>query len=248
MRLFAVSDLHVDFGENRRFLQQLSDVEFTRDALIVAGDIAHRIALIGAALELLRRKFEQVFYVPGNHELWVRGESGNSVDKFHKILDVCADIGVRTEPGRADPCWVVPLFSWYDPAFAGSEEAGALDSWGDFRYCRWPGGFGSQSAFFSRLNASRIRPRSGRIVSFSHFLPRPELLPDARHLHFKGLPGVAGSARIEHQLRCLGARVHVFGHSHIRRDVEIDQVRYVQHSLGYPRERRESGFAPKRIA
>ena len=244
MRLFATSDLHVDFQENQRFIQGLSQVDFVDDALLVAGDVAHRLSVVREALVLLKRKFSKVFFVPGNHELWVRGEAGDSIDKFWKLLAVCEEVGVCTQPGKAGRNWIVPLFSWYDVSFADPREKGGLDGWSDFYHCRWPVDLGGSSRFFSALNEPHLQPcRDGKIISFSHFLPRPELLPDPAYLRFRGLLRVAGSAAIERQVRALGAAVHVFGHSHIRRDLVLDQVRYVQHSLGYPRERRGRGFA-----
>jgi 3',5'-cyclic AMP phosphodiesterase CpdA len=72
MRIFALSDLHTDFAENRRRLQQVSSTAYLQDALIVAGDIADDLKIIDWTLRKLRSQFGQVFYVPGNHELWVR--------------------------------------------------------------------------------------------------------------------------------------------------------------------------------
>ena len=249
MRIFATSDLHTDFRENWLVLEQLSDADFRADALIVAGDIAHLLGSVRDTLALLKRKFAQVFYVPGNHDLWVRGEGGNSVDKFHRILQMCQDVGVSTRAGQADGHCIVPLFSWYSPEFApnGGVGSAALDSWGDFHFCAWPEGSQPLSGFFAAMNQPHIRPYPRRVVSFSHFLPRPELLPPVTFLRFRGLPQVSGSAQIEAQLRALDSAVHVFGHSHIRRDRVIDQVRYVQHALGYPRERDEAGFSLKMI-
>ena len=42
MRVFAISDLHVDYKENRRWVQRLSNCDFTDDVVIVAGDITDR--------------------------------------------------------------------------------------------------------------------------------------------------------------------------------------------------------------
>jgi predicted phosphodiesterase len=240
MRLFATSDLHVDFRENREVLEQVSREEFREDALIVAGDVAHRLELVEASLALLKERFREVFYVPGNHELWVRQEGLDSLEKFHRLLELCRAMGVRTRPGWAGQCWIVPLFSWYSASFDrdGQGDAQALDSWNDFHFCRWPEAVSQPDAYFACLNEPHLRSVEGTVLSFSHFLPRPELLPSVEHLRFRGLPKVAGCLRLEAQIRALGARVHVFGHSHIRRDVVLEEVRYVQHHLGYPQERR----------
>jgi len=247
MRLYATSDLHVDFEENRRFIEQLSLSEFTDDALIVAGDVAHRLDLIGETLGLLKQKFEEVFYVPGNHELWVVGDGEDSVKKFYHILELCDQLGVHTGPAVVGGRRIVPLFSWYDDSFDGRVDDPSLQNWVDFRHCRWPSTVEAPALFFSGLNETRIRTYQEQTISFSHFLPRPELLPDRQFLRFKGLPQVAGSASIERMVRQLGAQVHVFGHSHIRRDVVLEGVRYVQHHLGYPRERRDRPFELKQI-
>ena len=52
---------------------------------------------------------------------------------------------------------------------------------------------------------------------------------------------------IEDQIRRLGARVHVFGHTHTRCDAVREGVRYVQHGLGYPRERVDRPYGFKKI-
>lgn len=107
---------------------------------------------------------------------------------------------------------------------------------------------GELDIYFAGLNGDCVRPDSGRVLTFPHFLPRRDLLPDPAQLRFKGLPKVAGSAVVEQQLRALGSEVHVFGHSHIPWDETIDGVRYLQHPLGYPQERRGRAYALAQIA
>ena len=82
MRIFATSDLHADFAANGEWLAGLSRSDFADDTLVVAGDIAHRLQTVEIALSGLVERFAAVFFVPGNHELWVRGESGDSLEKF----------------------------------------------------------------------------------------------------------------------------------------------------------------------
>jgi 3',5'-cyclic AMP phosphodiesterase CpdA len=239
MRIFCVSDLHCDFQENWSLLERLPAGEYAQDALIVAGDVADKIETIQRTLELLRSKFAQVFYTPGNHELWVRGDWRNSLQKLDQLLELCDILDVMTRPAEAAGYWVVPLLSWYDDSldYDGVADPAQLEAWGDFHFCRWPAGLSQPSQYFLRRNQPLIRPYDKPVISFSHFLPRLDLLPGIDDLRFKGLPRVAGSAELDRQVRALGSCVHVFGHSHINRDRTIDGIRYVQHAMLYPRER-----------
>jgi hypothetical protein len=74
------------------------------------------------------------------------------------------------------------------------------------------------------------------VITLSHFLPRRELLPAVEKLSFRGLPLVAGAPALDCQIRALKAVIHVFGHSHIDFDQEIEGIRYVHHAFYYPRE------------
>src|SRR5262245_56574657 len=237
MRIFAVSYLHTDFAENRRQLQQVSSTSYLRDVLVVAGDIADDLSIIDWTLRKLRSQFGKVFYVPGNHELWVRGGECDSVEKFRQVLHLCDKIGIYTQPGRAGKTWIVPLFSWYESDYdrQGEADVTSLEGWADFYFCKWPIEIGSVSEYFLKLNESRIKEYDGSVITLSHFLPRRELLPAVERLSFKGLPLVAGAPALDRQIRALNATVHVFGHSHIDFDQEIEGVRYVHHAFDYPR-------------
>ena len=248
MRIFAVSDLHVDHRPNQVLVEGLGREEYTGDALIVAGDIAHQLDTVATTLAGLRARFGRVFYVPGNHELWVGNSQETSVERFERILALCRQLQVDTQPARAGKYWIVPLFGWYESGFArGQYHYPAPNNWADFHFCRWPNGLGSPAAYFTGLNLANLRRYQGPVISFSHFLPRPDLLPPVERLRFKALPQVAGSARLEAQVRHLGSQIHIFGHSHILWDEEINGVRYLQHALAYPKERRRARPLLQRI-
>lgn len=237
MRIFAVSDLHTDFTANWLGLQRVTSPEHLHDALVVAGDIADDLMIIEKTLRLLRANFGQVFYVPGNHELWVRKSSLDSVEKFRQVLSLCEDLGICTKPARAGETWIVPLFSWYESGYDADNSADPteLEGWSDFYFCKWPPEISSVSAYFLELNEPNIRAYDGPVITFSHFLPHRDLLPPVSYLKFKGLPLVAGSVAIDAQIRRLNSDLHVFGHSHINFDREIDGVRYVHNAFGYPK-------------
>src|SRR5262245_8147786 len=69
-RLLALSDLHVDHPGNLDALAALPP--HPGDWLLVGGDVGDRPATLDAAFAILTDRFEKVFWVPGNHELWVR--------------------------------------------------------------------------------------------------------------------------------------------------------------------------------
>ena len=239
MRVYAISDLHTDFKENRLLVEGLSDDAFKGDALVVAGDVADQLGVIEYTLALLRSKFRHVCYVPGNHELWVRDGAYDSMEKLRRVLEACRRVGVETNTVRLDGLWLVPLFSWYDPAFDGDDDRGVeeLEGWADFYFCKWPAGVTDVCQHFLDMNEANIRRADGPVISFSHFLPRRDLLPPREYLRFKNLPKVAGCAPLDGQIRRLKSVTHVFGHSHINTDRVIDGVRYVNNALRYPRER-----------
>jgi hypothetical protein len=127
---------------------------------------------------------------------------------------------------------------------------------------RWPDGHaGAAAERLLRENEAHLaRAYDATVVSFSHFLPRREVMfrapqelaagaprqPD-RHPAFN-FSRVAGSLGIERQLRALGSSVHVYGHQHRNRDRVLEGVRYVSHCLGYPGEgAAEDALQPKLV-
>lgn len=247
MRIFAISDLHTDFLENSMLVEHISESNYKNDILIVAGDIADQIGIIKRTLSLLRSRFKMVFFVPGNHELWIRDETSDSIEKLLEILRLCDSLDIHYRPSKVGRIWIVPLFSWYDSGFGAQERGSELEGWADFHFCKWPIEIKEKVEYFLELNAPNIKGYDGPVISFSHFLPRIDLLPPREKLKFKGLPEVAGCKMLERQIRELKSVIHVFGHSHINRDIVIDGIRYVQNALRYPRERNSAKLELKEI-
>ncbi|CAK9046483.1 unnamed protein product [Durusdinium trenchii] len=250
-RLVAWSDLHIDMGENMRHLEGMAGDQ--EAALIVAGDVCTNLDILEKALKLCQARFKVVFYVPGNHELWVVKEAAGSsrpqqtsLQKFNEILALCARLGVFTHPAFIAPgVAVCPLFSWYRGDFSGS----FVHHKGFDTSTYWPE-MESEDAhdpqvpwiaeFFLRLNQTRVAQASvlqetGKLQTlwtFSHFLPRKELnLSGAHHVM---MPGTCGDVQLERQIRTAHAIGHVYGHSHVGQDRVYEGIRYLQQPMGYP--------------
>jgi calcineurin-like phosphoesterase family protein len=249
MRLFATSDLHTDYKENLRWLQELSDTAYRNDALIVAGDISDRLEVIRETLLLLRTRFRHVLFTPGNHELWVRSAGHDSIEKLRQVLKLCEEIDVATTPQRLDNLWVVPLFSWYDGFLEADKknENSPRQVWADFHFCKWPESTMPLPAYFLRMNEPNLKTYDAPVVTFSHFIPRPDLLPPKQYMRFNWLPSVSICADLDRQIRQLQSRVHVCGHTHTTFDRIIDDIRYVQNAVRYPKERTATSFPIKLI-
>ncbi len=263
MRVFAWSDLHADYARNREQIAAAAGRGHRDDALLLAGDVSDSLDRLARTLEGLRERFAEVFFVPGNHEAWLRGGGfTDSQAKLDRIEALCGELGVRTQPARlgSGPAavWIVPLASWYQKPEHGPDslfvpkatEDPAQQMWADDVFVRWPDcDPGAAAQRLLRGNEAHLqREYDAPVVSFSHFLPRREVMfraPDEqggagprqpdRHPAFN-FSRVAGTLGIERQLRALGSSVHVYGHQHRNRDRVLEGVRYVSHCLGYPGE------------
>lgn len=262
MRVFALSDVHTDFHENLLLVEALSTRTYREDALTLAGDVSHDLALLRKTLEIFLERFRYVFFVPGNHDLWIgKGEHEHSVQKFYDVLRLCDSLGVHTAPKyigvEQERVCIVPLFSWYTrPAEGGDSlfrervlEASAVSVWADDYLVKWPGPASFRPVpFFLDMNNARVSAvYEADRISVSHFLPRADLMfaaageemhtrPDSYERHFN-FSAVAGSTLIEKQIRRLGSRVHVYGHQHRNRCRHYDGIWYVSNCLGYREER-----------
>lgn len=241
MRVFAVSDVHIDYHVNARWAADLSAADYQDDVLILAGDVTDTLNLLGWCLGMLAKKFEKVLFVPGNHELWVIRDNNrkNSLEKFEDVRALVASSGASMQPFRAPGVSILPLLSWYDYSF-GEPTAELRSVWMDYRACRWPEGKTENdvAAYFASLNEQHTAPAGDTVITYSHFLPRIDLMPWFIPDGEKMLYPVLGSTRVEAQLRRLNSDIHVYGHSHVNRKVTIDGVSYINNAFGYPSETR----------
>jgi len=197
-RVFAISDLHVDYKENLEWVKNWPAGPFKKDALILAGDVTDNLQTLENCLRSLKNKFAEVAFVPGNHELWIRPKEGirDSVAKFRRILSLCERMGVHTKPFKfqvscSEAVWVVPLHSWYS-----TPEEDFMDTlymthpalkedlrkcqamWMDNHMCKWPTLNGlTKSRYFAAMNDTRVnRTYDAPVITFSHMVPRRDLI------------------------------------------------------------------------
>ena len=241
MRVFALSDIHVDYPVNVQWILNLSLSDYQDDVLIVAGDVTDDLDLFERSMTELARRFRTVLFAPGNHDLWVvrSRHIATSFDKFIEISNAAERGGVSLEAFHCEGLSIIPLLGWYDYSFGLPCER-LREIWMDFHACRWPEGYlaADIAGHFDAMNADASPTRGKTVITFSHFLPRMDLLPAGIPESVKMLLPILGTPRLEARIRALEPAIHVYGHSHLNRQIEIDGVTYINNAFGYPRETR----------
>ncbi|CAF1294282.1 unnamed protein product [Rotaria sp. Silwood1] len=192
-KIYAISDLHVDYDENMKWIEHLSNDKYLNDTVIIAGDVTHILSKLVHILKLFKSKFKDVYYCPGNHELWTKSlredeeyQIHNSIEKFHHILKVCDDIGIHTKPGVTNQgVTIVPLFGWYDNSLhmPSPNVESDLKLWMDHYWCQWTDEVPQCEAakYFVKLNEQHLsrldkNKSNSKIITFSHFLTSKKLM------------------------------------------------------------------------
>jgi hypothetical protein len=141
------------------------------------------------------------------------------------------------QPFRTKGVSIIPLLGWYDYSF-GEPGTELRAMWMDYRACRWPDGFTEQdvTAHFAAFNEKQVSIPGDKVITYSHFLPRIDVMPSYIPSEHRYLYPVLGATRLDRQLRGLNATLHVYGHSHVNRRVKIDGVTYINNAFGYPSE------------
>jgi len=248
-----MSDLHVAHPQNRAWVESIP--ASPADWLILGGDVTEKVAELEWVLDTLGRRFAQLLWVPGNHELWtvpgepeLRGEA-----KYQRLIEACRARGVLTPedpyppwPGEGPPTVVAPLFLLYDYSFRPPEvtREGAL-AWAmeheilcADEHLLHPDPHPSRDAWCeARVRATAARldaiPEDTATVLVNHF--------PLRHSH-AWLPRIprfslwCGTQKTDDWHVRYRARAVVYGHLHIPRGHVDDGVPFEEVSLGYPRQ------------
>ncbi|KAK7915238.1 hypothetical protein PG985_012941 [Apiospora marii] len=130
MKLYAIGDLHLGHRVNKEELAKL--LPHPDDGLILVGDIGETPEHLELAFAAATRNFAQVFWCPGNHELYslVTQTKLRGRDKYLECVDVARRHGVKTpeDPytiwegkdygdGTGGPVMIAPVFTLYDYSF-----------------------------------------------------------------------------------------------------------------------------------
>ncbi|ROO90883.1 3',5'-cyclic AMP phosphodiesterase CpdA [Actinocorallia herbida] len=264
-RLLAVSDLHVSYADNRVVTEGLRPTS-DEDWLIVAGDVADKVADIEWALRTLTRRFAKVVWVPGNHELWTVRDAADGlrgVARYEYLVEMCRGLGVVTpeDPyplweGSGGPALIAPLFLLYDYSFlppgCTTKEEGLAYAYETGIVCvdenlLHPDPYPSREAWC----AARVALTERRLAACDPEVPLvlvnhwPLVRNPTEVLWYPEFAQWCGTTATADWHRRFNVKTMIYGHLHIPRETRYDGVRFEEVSLGYPREWQKRAKAPE---
>ncbi|QPF94522.1 metallophosphoesterase family protein [Bradyrhizobium commune] len=254
--LFATSDLHSSFSENRRIIDQMRP-ESRDDWLIVAGDVDDTFSKIEKTLSLLRSRYAKVIWTPGNHDLWTLRDDPvqlRGVARYQALVQMCRDNDILTPedeyaiwPDESGPVTIVPLFLLYDHSWLAPGTRTKRESL-QYAYqtgivCAdemllHPSPYPDRESWCSaRLSEAESRLLAlgpdVKTVLVGHW---PLIRQPTQALRFPEFAQWCGTTRTADWHIRFRASVVVYGHLHIPRTAYYDGVRFEEVSVGYPRE------------
>ncbi|KAF1979003.1 metallophosphoesteras-like protein [Bimuria novae-zelandiae CBS 107.79] len=257
-RLWAISDLHLSYKGNREELEKLEPRP--SDGLIICGDVGETAEHLRQCFTTATACFRQVWWVPGNHELFTMPSSKEGgtrgAAKYMECVNIARAFGVLTPEdefviwdGDGGPCVIAPIFTLYDysfrPAHVPLEEA--LEWANEENILATDEHLLHNDPYASRIEwcntlveraetklAAAVMENLGtKLVIINHWPLREDLV---------NIPLVprfiiwCGTKQTEDWHNKYNAKVVVSGHLHVRRTDWKDDTRFEEVSLGYPKQ------------
>jgi 3',5'-cyclic AMP phosphodiesterase CpdA len=258
MRLWAISDLHVGYEENRRAVTGCPS--YPDDWLIIAGDTGETPSHLDFVLRTLHLRFAQLIWTPGNHDLWTPRDLASEkrgVAHYERLVRLCRSYGVMTPedpyvrwPGDGPARAIVPVFTLFDYSFRPpSVPRNQAVEWAAASGVRSvdedllaPNPYPTRDEWCAaRIEATEARlaalPADVRLIVANHFAPRADLAVLPRIPRFSIW---CGTTKTSDWHRRFNIEAVAYGHLHLRSSRQIDGVRFEEVSLGYPKQWNQS--------
>lgn len=252
MKIQYMSDLHMEFQENSRYLKN-NELPVTGDVLVLAGDIFYlkdKVAPLTKFWKWASENYRQVLIVPGNHEYY------NYSDVMERGLQwrwmFRENVGYyQNQVVRVNDIDFVlsTLWSWINA----NDEYFVWKGINDFRQIKFDGKL-LQVDDFNRMHETSIGfirksiedSSAAHIVVVTHHLPTLQVVAP----YHRG--SVLNSAfASDYGERIANSRIDawIYGHSHTNIDTVIGRARIICNQMGYVFENEHlmNGFDPAKL-
>ncbi|KAJ5188120.1 hypothetical protein N7491_004445 [Penicillium cf. griseofulvum] len=257
-KLYAISDLHLGFMDNKAAWSKLTP--HPGDGLILCGDVGDTAEHLRLAFSRATECFDTIWWCPGNHELYTMPDkSGTGVQgeqKYQECIDIAREYNVLNPEddfvvweGEGGPAVIAPVFTLYDYSFRPDDVSleGAVpwarekNTEATDEFLLHPDPHPSRQnwckvlikKFETKLEAARAKFPLLPLVIANHWPLREDLVT------LKFIPRFSlwcGTKLTDDWHRRFNAKVVVSGHLHTRRTDWKDGCRFEEVSLGYPRQ------------
>ncbi len=220
------------------------------DILIVAGDIAEtciKSVYLKACLDTYKNPHGESLCIPGNHDLWLsfiekqnKYTHEEKYEAFYKKVQLAGWVGLRDKPFEKDGIWIVGNSCWYDfssvdPLFNATIEMWKQQrDWVDFPCMNMDSALKvSESRMKEFDKALALVPKERKaLICVTHFIGFPRLMAD-EFLRPDYGAAFMGNYNIGKKIVDAGADFYAMGHSHRRKEFQLDNLLAINNGSGY---------------
>lgn len=240
MKIKLLSDLHLEGRQGYQNRQNIWAQYNQEDVLVLAGDIAVGAKAVAAALDyFIKQGFEQIVYVPGNHEYY-----NHDYDVEHTaIKQVAKDRGVHfLDASEIVKIQDVSFFGgtlWTSFGHDPIAEITARKCVYDFDcVSNWnTNKCSKENIRQTDFIKTAIRQTEGKKCVVTHFLPAMQCV--AERYKSDGVEFLLNkyfANELDYYLETVSDVTWLFGHTHDAMDIYRGDTRLISNPLGYPRE------------
>lgn len=240
MKVAYISDMHLDFYVQPwaawqrnlvNFLESLLPIE-AADVLIVAGDLSHYNTQSALALQFFSERFQQVFYVMGNHDYYL--VSNNQATYYNKN-------SVQREMELQEMTKSLPNVKWlhhYEAAEFGGVLFAGSTNWYGLKLAE------EQAFFEERSNDSKLIRRFNikerhevEMAAYEQLKKVDVIVTHVPPFYVSSHLEKRSTACYLNPLPAVKAKHYVFGHCHEQEVYQQQEAMYYMNALGYPDEK-----------
>lgn len=234
MRIQYVSDLHLEFPENRYFLGN-HPIQPAGDLLLMGGDILQfkSLAAHNYFFDELAKKFKLTYWIPGNHEYYganLTNKSGSFCEPIRDNIFLVNDHAVTIEGVRFI---FSTLWTKITPAYRRDIERGM----NDFRLIRF-GNYPLDAVIYNTLHEyslefirQELQNNPGPKVVMTHHVPTLQYYPPE---YLGSVLNQGFAVSLDRLIENNGPDVWLYGHHHRNiPEFQIGNTKMLTNQLGY---------------
>lgn len=248
MRIAIISDLHVDINKNHKVVEALIALCKKKEAelLLIAGDISEQVDVTIATIQSLKTALGiDVYYVPGNHDMWNKHDSNQRTDDIYKMYsedEFCLASGSKQITNNTT---LIGDIGWYDYSFGygkyAKEEFDKMThmgrTWQDLYYNDWTKDNQARCEEFVRKLEKQLKDcKTKNKIVMTHMVPIPELTVQEANELWYYFNAFIGTDKLHKLYQTYGVNYGICGHIHYRKQLKKDGTTYICPCLNYDTE------------